>query len=179
MDYKLSYHMATPDDAEMLSAWDEAPHMKIARGNSDWWNWQEELHQADVWREMLIVKCDGEAFGFLQIMNAGQDPDDYWQGLDTTHMAIDLWIGRPEYLHRGFGSQMIRYAISRAFRNSEVTTIWIDPLSQNARAIAFYQKHGFEPVDTRIIDEDGLALHKLTRQAWEICGEVKTDGGAY
>ena len=178
MDYPLTYHIATSDDATMLSAWDEAPHMQIARGKSDWWNWTDELSQSDLWREMLIVKHKDLAFGFLQIMNAGKDPDNYWDGLDDTHMAIDMWIGEKAFLWRGFGSQMMQFALKRAFEDPRITTIWIDPLAQNLDAITFYQKHGFQPVETRFMDGDMLHIHAISKQGWER-SFGKTDGGAY
>ena len=178
MDYPLTYHIATSDDATMLSAWDEAPHMQTARGKSDWWNWTDELSQSDLWREMLIVKHKDLAFGFLQIMNAGKDPDNYWDGLDDTHMAIDMWIGEKAFLRRGFGSQMMQFALKRAFEDPRITTIWIDPLAQNLDAITFYQKHGFQPVETRFMDGDMLHIHAISRQGWER-SFGKTDGGAY
>ncbi len=178
MDYPLTYHIATPDDATMLSAWDEAPHMQIARGESDWWNWTEELCQKDIWREMLIIKHEDLAFGFLQIMNAGKDPDNYWEGLDDTHMAIDMWIGKKEFLKRGFGTQIMKFALKRAFANPRITAVWIDPLVQNLTAIRFYQKHDFQPVETRFKGGDMLHIHALSRQDWERSIR-KTDGGAY
>lgn len=178
MDYELTYHIATLDDADMLGRWDRAPHMQIARGQSDWWHWEEELCQTENWREMLIVKYCGNSFGFLQIMNAGQDPYNYWDGLDHTHMAIDMWIGEERFLNRGFGSLILRYAVKRAFQNPEITTVWIDPLAQNMQAIHFYQKHGFQPVEINCEDADRLYIHNLTRQNWEAF-EKKTDGGAY
>ena len=175
MDYAITYRPAVSEDAKMLSKWDSAAHMQDIKGNSGWWHWQDELADPGHWREMLIAELDGEPFAFLQIMNAGLDPEDYWQNLDTTNMAIDMWIGRAEHLYRGLGKQIMRHAVSVCFENAHVTSVWLDPLASNRSAISFYQKFGFLPVEIRQQDADLLHIHKLNRIDWE----RKTDGGAY
>ena len=51
----INYRVANPDDAEQLSEWDKQPHMQAIIGNSDWWNWPEELANPGNWRLMLIA----------------------------------------------------------------------------------------------------------------------------
>ena len=159
----INYRVANPDDAEQLSEWDKQPHMQAIIGNLDWWNWPEELANPGNWRLMLIAEIDGTAFGFLQLMYAGGDPHNFWPDLDDTHMAIDIWIGTPHLIGRGLGSHMMNHALSRCFEDKDVSTVWIDPHLKNERAIAFYQKHGFEPFAQRQDGEETYYIHRLTR----------------
>ena len=159
----INFRTAHIGDAALLSSWDETPHMKVINSHSDWWNWPEELSHPGDWREMLIAELNGVPFGFLQLMNAGHDPHNYWPDLDASHMAIDLWIGPENYLSRGLGCQILRYAISRCFADKSIHTIWIDPQQHNHRAIRFYQKHGFIPVELRPDGQETIHIHKLER----------------
>jgi aminoglycoside 6'-N-acetyltransferase len=82
--------------------------------------------------------------------------------------AIDIWIGEEEYIAKGFGSTMMRFAINHCFAQSDVKSILIDPLANNLRAHKFYKRLGFEFVERRQFDEESdCFVFRLNRENWE------------
>lgn len=80
---------------------------------------------------------------------------------------MDIWIGPPDALGRGYGTQMMTLAIQEAFAAPEVTAIVIDPLDSNTDAHRFYQRLGFMVAGRRTFDEDDCLVHRLDRATWE------------
>lgn len=58
---------------------------------------------------------------------------------------------------------MMRLAIARCFATPDVTAIMIDPLASNVRAIAFYARLGFVPVERRWFGADDCLVMRLAR----------------
>ena len=100
-------------------------------------------------------------------MDPAQDPGRYWGDVPGNLRAIDIWIGEPDCLGKGYGSQMMYLALARCFSEPGVSAVLIDPLVSNLRAHRFYQRLGFEPVSERWFDEDLCLVHEITRAAWE------------
>jgi aminoglycoside 6'-N-acetyltransferase len=61
---------------------------------------------------------------------------------------------------------MMQLAIARCFADAAVEAIVIDPLASNSRAIRFYQRLGFKPVELRDFGEDRCLVHRLERAEW-------------
>lgn len=63
--------------------------------------------------------------------------------------GIDLFIGDPEFIGKGFGTFMIQEFLKQnLFQDPEVTMCIIDPEPENKRAIRTYEKVGFKYVRT-------------------------------
>ena len=77
------------------------------------------------------------------VVRAGE-AEDRTTVLAEGHRAIDIWIGDPDYLGQGYGTQMMELAIERSFADPSVTAILVDPLEQNGPAHRFYERLGFE-----------------------------------
>jgi aminoglycoside 6'-N-acetyltransferase len=157
---------ATRQDAPLLRRWDEQPHV-IASDPNDDWQWESELAEIADWREPLIAEVDGRPIGFLDVIDPAREPSRYWGDVPPGLRAIDIWIGEPDALGRGYGTEMMRQALARCFAAPEVTAVMIDPLAGNARAIRFYQRLGFVPVGRRQFGADDCLVHRLTRADWE------------
>lgn len=160
---QISMRPARLSDAACLRAWDQLPHIKALQGDDEWWDWPTELASDEPWRDMYIAEYDGTAFGFVQIMRTDTDPNQYWGPLDSTNRAIDIWIGPTDHLGRGFGTQMMSWAIAQCFADETVQTIWIDPHFDHLRAHRFYQRFGFRPVEERMMGQTRTLVHKLNR----------------
>lgn len=67
-------------------------------------------------------------------------------------VGCDLFIGDPEYLGKGYGTELIKQFIQYV-RQAEPTckAMIIDPASDNYRAIACYKKVGFEKIGTYVV----------------------------
>lgn len=156
--------LATPADAPMLRAWDEQPHVVAASGADDeegWWD--EELPREVPWREFLIAEADGEPVGVMMVIDPAEEETHYWGDCPPNLRAIDIWIGPPEWLGRGVGTQMMRLAAAHCFADPAVEAILIDPLAENLRARRFYERLGFREVGPRRFGDDDCVVYRLDR----------------
>src|SRR5690606_29810184 len=130
------------------------------------WNWEYELTREPEWREQLIAEINGEAIGFVQIIDPAREETHYWGKISENKRAIDIWIGKEEHLGKGYGTQMMLLALEKCFMNANVDEVLIDPLESNVRAINFYKKIGFEFVEKRIFGEDKTDVYTTSRERW-------------
>ena len=80
--------------------------------------------------------------------------------------AIDIWIGEPTELGKGYGTTMMRLALARCFADPAVTEVLIDPLTSNTRAQRFYQRLGFKFLEHRRFGDDDCSVYRLDRDDW-------------
>lgn len=156
---------ATPEDAPLLRAWDDKPHVVASDPNDDW-QWETELGREVAWREHLIAEVGGRPIGFLQIIDPAREESHYWGEVPAGLRAIDIWIGEEDCLGKGYGTRMMHCAIERCFADPTVTAILIDPLASNVRAQRFYRRLGFRPVERRRYGADDCLVHRLERRDW-------------
>lgn len=153
---------ATPADQGLLEHWQRQPHLKAALGDDDW-QWAVELQRRPAWREQLIAEVDGRPIGFLQIIDPKYEDSHYWGCIEEGYRAVDLWIGEPDALGQGYGTQIMNLAIERSFAEPSVTAILVDPMDTNVRAHRFYERLGFEYVVCRRFGEDSCFVYRLRR----------------
>lgn len=154
---------ATVDDIPILKKWDEEVKVWASGGREDSFDWDNEIPRQVKWRELLIAELDGRPIGFIQVINAAEEETHYWGDVEVGAMAIDIWIGATGDRNRGFGSQMMRLAADRCFANARTTTILIDPLESNVRACRFYERLGYQFVETRVFGNDTCRVYRLNR----------------
>lgn len=165
---------ATIGDADLLAGWDREPHViacstddpdaDIAFGGIAW---REELaDQSDV-SFYRIAEADGRPIGVMQVCDPHLEPTHYWGEIEPDLRAIDIWIGPPDALNKGYGTRMMTLALDDCFAYPAVTAVVIDPLDSNTDAHRFYRRLGFEPVGRRMFDEDDCLVMRLERSAWE------------
>jgi aryl-alcohol dehydrogenase-like predicted oxidoreductase/RimJ/RimL family protein N-acetyltransferase len=161
----LRFRNATTSDLDLLRRWDEQPHVVESDPNDDW-GWEVELARTPAWREQLIAEEDGRPIGFVEIIDPALEDDHYWGECPRDLRAIDIWIGEPSDLGRGYGTQMMRLALDRCFAVPSVSAVVIDPLASNVRARRFYERLGFELVGERQFGADLCAVYRLVRDRW-------------
>ena len=151
------------DDVSLLARWDDDPDVAAALGRrgADWYDWSAELERDVPWRELLIAEEDGRPIGFVQLIDAGKEESHYWGDVDPGTWALDIWIGSPEDRGRGLGAQAMRAAIARVFKQHGAVALVIDPKVTNRRAIAFYERLGFEHVGQCELDGDSCLVMRL------------------
>lgn len=165
---------AVAADAGLLAAWDRQPHViaavtddpeaEAAFGGTDW---SEELAmQSEVFR-YSIAEADGRPIGVMLTIDPAREPNHYWGDIEPGLRALDIWIGPPDALGRGYGTRMMTLAIDACFAEPGVTAIVIDPLASNTAAHRFYGRLGFRPVERRMFGEDDCLVHRLERAEWE------------
>lgn len=154
---------ATVDDIPMLKKWDEDVDAWASGGEDDSFDWESEIPRQVTWRELLVAELDGRPIGFVQLINAAEEENQYWGDVEVGTMAIDIWIGETGDRNRGFGSQMMNLAADRCFANPSTTTILIDPLESNVSACRFYERLGYKFVETRVFGNDTCRVYRLDR----------------
>lgn len=157
----LELRLAQPSDITILEAWDEQPHVRAVSGDDGPWDWRSEIDVA--WQEVWIGEVDSDPIGVVILLDAAKEPSHYWGDIAAGTFAIDIWIGEPHFLNRGFGTAMMTSAIARAFDHCEAQRIVIDPLITNARAIDFYRRLGFTDVGPRRFGTDDCLVLELLR----------------
>ena len=162
----VTFRDAGPEDADRLRLWDTFPHVKASDPESEW-EWSTDLAVRHSWREQWIAMYQNHPFGFLQIINPQLEPTNYWEIKEPGYCAIDLWIGPPEYLNRGFGTQMMNHALAFCFDQPAIHTVLIDPLVSNTSAIRFYKRLGFKFIEERYFDSDHCYVMALRKQVNE------------
>lgn len=171
---EVSLRRATRNDVPILEQWDTDPdvisatsdddEMELAFGGLDW---LEELSNASEVSYYLIAEVNGRPIGAMQICDPHLEATHYWGDVEPNLRAVDIWIGAASDRNKGYGREMMRLAHELCFDSPEVTAIVIDPLASNTRAIAFYQRLGYEPVGRRMFEDDDCLVLTLTRAAWQ------------
>ncbi|WP_395154013.1 GNAT family N-acetyltransferase [Ilumatobacter sp.] len=153
----------TFDDVSLLVRWDDDSDVAFALGGrgADWYDWRAELVRDVPWRELLIVEEDDRPIGFLQLTDAHEEETHYWGDIEPGTWALDIWIGSPEDRGRGLGAQAMNAALRRAFVEHGAEMVVIDPAFDNHRAIAFYERLGFERVGVRKFGNDECLVMRL------------------
>ena len=161
----ISLRPATIEDLSLLKHWDTQPHVVVSGVDGDW-NWEYELKRSPAWRVQLIAEVDRRPVGIVQIIDPAEEETHYWGSVPNNLRAIDIWIGEPNDLGRGYGTVMMRLVIERCFKNKAVTAILIDPLESNTDAIRFYERIGFRFLEKRRFEDDDCLVYVLNRKDW-------------
>lgn len=159
----IRLRFATVDDIPILKKWDDDVDVWTSGGEDDSFDWESEIPRQVGWRELLVAEIEGRPIGFVQVIDAAEEETHYWGDVELGAMAIDIWIGSADDRNRGFGSQVMRLAADRCFANPSATAILIDPLESNVRACRFYERLGYQFVETRVFGNDKCRVYRLER----------------
>lgn len=143
------FRKATMDDLGVLCGWQALPHV------SAWWG-SDALYNAEALRDprvaRWIIEMRHRPFAFMQDYTVHGWGDHHFAQLPEGSRGIDQYIGDPEMLGCGHGTAFIAHRLRDLFAQG-APTLATDPHPDNARAIAVYEKLGFEvfgpPQDTK------------------------------
>jgi aminoglycoside 6'-N-acetyltransferase len=157
----------TIDDVALLVRWDDDSDVAAAIGGrgADWYDWSAELVRDVAWRELLIIEENGSPVGFLQLIDTSEEESHYWGDSEPGAWAIDIWIGSPHDRGRGLGAEAMKLALGRVFHQHGAEMVVIDPAVNNRRAIAFYERLGFERSAVREFGDDKCLVMRLLRSS--------------
>lgn len=137
--------------------------------------WLKEPHVAEFWQETedeeelrkkflnklpargvvsFIISVNAKPVGYIQYYEACKVGDGWWPEAKEGTFGIDQFIGDPDLIGKGFGTEIIKTFVHQLFSQPKIKEIITDPESKNKRAIRVYEKVGFKAV-----------------------GEIKTPGG--
>lgn len=173
MNTSIVLRSATLADVHLFERWERQPHVISAttddpaaeKAFEDAY-WPDELAAQDEHNQYLIAELDNRPIGAMQMIDPHQESTHYWGEIQPNLRALDIWIGEPDCLGKGYGETMMRLAFQLCFADPAVTAIVIDPLASNARAHKFYQRLGFKPVGRRRFGDDDCLVHQLIREDW-------------
>jgi aminoglycoside 6'-N-acetyltransferase len=171
----ITLRQATIADLDLLRHWDEQPHVVDSDPDDDW-NWAIELDRYPDWREQLMAELAGRPIGMIQIIDPAREESHYWGDVAENLRAIDIWIGAAADLGKGYGTQMMHLALARCFADPAVTAVLIDPLASNTRAHRFYERLGFQFVESRQFNDDDCWVYCLDRSQWQLQEYAKSSG---
>ncbi|WP_414756507.1 GNAT family N-acetyltransferase [Anabaena sp. CCY 9910] len=120
-----------------------------------------------------LISYKNAKIGYLQYYSVAELPeiDQQKYCLDNTDKVygIDLFIGEPNYWHRGIGSEILRMVIRYIFEVFLAALIVVDPRVDNIRAIRCYEKCGFVKVKL-------LPVHELHEGKYSDCWLMVIEG---
>ena len=173
----IALRRATLADVLQLERWDRQPHVIAAITDDpsadkafEDANWVDEIAAQGAYSEYRIAELNDRPIGAMQIIDPHNEPTHYWGDIEPNLRALDIWIGEPDCLGKGYGSTMMHLAFELCFADSSVTAIVIDPLTSNTRAHRFYRRLGFKPEGRRLFGNDDCLVHRLTRADWQLLG---------
>ena len=98
-----------------------------------------------------IIMYNGKEIGYLQYYPIKEDSY-VFNNSETFKMVengygIDIFIGEPELWNKGIGSLAIGLIKDYLKNRMKTKILCVDPATDNARAVHFWQKVGFKPID--------------------------------
>lgn len=135
----MRFKPVRPSDISLLSNWFEAPHVK--RFYDSGCQTPADLSAKYGSHNPVsrnIAYLNDTPFGYIQ---------SYPINSSLSHptgktVGIDLFIGEPDFLGKGYGKEMLKAFIS--LQPHDVERIILDPANDNARAISLFRQYGFQ-----------------------------------
>ncbi|SNY94034.1 aminoglycoside 6'-N-acetyltransferase [Cohaesibacter sp. ES.047] len=138
--HPYAFRDVTLNDLALLKAWQERPHVQ------KWWDANEpysEAQLADPQVARWIVSINNRPFAFMQDYTVHGWENHHFAHLPKGSRGIDQYIGDPKMVGIGHGTAFIGTRLQALF-DAGAPVIATDPHPENERAIAVYQKLGFE-----------------------------------
>ena len=150
---EIAFRPVEREDYETLRGWLNQPHMR------EWWGDPEEelgfirdmVEGRDTTRPFLFT-LDGTPIGYIQYWFIGHHQNEEWikdnpwlTELPSDAVGVDLSIGDPALLSKGYGSAVVKAFVARLLEDGHRTII-IDPDPTNHRAVRAYEKAGFRTI---------------------------------
>ena len=149
----------------LLLKWFKEPHVK------EWWDKETSYTIKSVYDKYIsytsgykldnnskkpiypyIINIDDKLAGYIQFYDFYDFPREYdilSQNLPSSLGALDLFIGEPEFIHKGFGAKILEL-FTKNYVFSKFNCCFVDPEKENSAAIKAYEKAGFERVTSCI-----------------------------
>ncbi|KFZ27734.1 MAG: Aminoglycoside N(6')-acetyltransferase type 1 [Candidatus Izimaplasma bacterium HR2] len=147
----ISFRNVVEDDFITLHNWLKVPHVK------EYWYQTESFTYEEICKkyskrlkkgivELYIIQKNGKDIGFIQTYII-DEPTAFM--VKDKIKGIDLYIGEVDYIHKGYGKDIIdNFVINYIFNDKSIRFAGIDPEVENVIAIKAYKKSGFKHVNT-------------------------------
>lgn len=163
---QIDFRNPTPDEFPLVSKQLAESYRNAYRGmmRQDYLNSLEDTHWVPILQEgasqgdiCLIAEENGHILGTVVY---GPSPKDA-----STADWHAIYIA-PDRIGQGLGRQLYAAMEEENMRNQGFTSCMLEVLTDNHRAIRFYQNHGFVTTDTFTVKENGMTLrcHSMTKR---------------
>jgi aminoglycoside 6'-N-acetyltransferase len=163
MAHAYGFRPLTGKDMPLLARWLAEPHVAA------WWGDKEtELRGIaenidSISVEPFIMELDGRPIGYIQSYDPHLEDENPYQDQPTGTLGIDQFIGEPELLGKGHGTQLIAEFVEMLLEEGAPRVI-IDPDPANAVAIRVYEKVGFQPIGRRQTEHGEVLLMAIDNE---------------
>jgi RimJ/RimL family protein N-acetyltransferase len=159
----ISFRPITAADMVLMHRWLNLPHVQ------EWYTPEPTTlpeitakYDQDVRTNLptvaYLLEFEARPIGFIQSYRLADEPEyaAYVGDGEVGAHGLDLFIGEPEYVHRGLGAPLLRQFLGEiVFGRNGAAACRIDPDPANRAAIRAYEKAGFRHVKTvQIPDAD-------------------------
>lgn len=145
----LSFRHVEAADRVLVHAWLKQPHVTewfYGKGLENTFKHLDEFLAGASYAQYWLALDNERPFAFLITSNVDKPHDELtkWCGTEGQAITLDMLIGDPNYLGKGYAVEVIHQFLLNQF--SHVQEVLIDPEATNAKAIHVYQKAGFNIV---------------------------------
>jgi aminoglycoside 6'-N-acetyltransferase len=141
----------TEADLALLREWRSLPHVSQWWGVADGEAEAEAEASAEPGVALWIAELDGRPFAFIQDYDVDASSPHPFDYLPSGARGMDLYIGEPDMLGRGFGAQLVRQHVDYLFGRG-CPAVGMDPHPHNLAARRTFESAGFSvtggPMDT-------------------------------
>ncbi|MCB0367462.1 MAG: GNAT family N-acetyltransferase [Bdellovibrionales bacterium] len=133
-DESVIFKEMAKDDLPHVLRWRREPHVEAAwnRGETDMEilkKYEEKITSSVV--RPYIFHLNGKRGGYIQYYWAARCGEGWWEGYDSKTVGIDLFIGEPEFLRKGWAKQVISQFCAKLFSELKIERIIADPAPAN------------------------------------------------
>ncbi|WKA52330.1 GNAT family N-acetyltransferase [Planococcus liqunii] len=151
-DEKMTIRKLEDSDKEALVKWLSDPEVlkyfegcdnphDLKRVNQHYFERKDETTRC-------LVEYEGTPIGYIQfypVLEEERMAYGYWNP-DEVIYGTDQFIGEPDYWNRGLGTELVELMKKYLLSEKQADVLVMDPQVSNERAIACYEKCGFQKV---------------------------------
>jgi RimJ/RimL family protein N-acetyltransferase len=150
----FEFRQFTEADFPQMLEWLLKDHVR------EWWD--EGEHSLEKVVSNYAPEEGLERFILVETGATGERPVGFFQyyELPDDIIGIDQFIGDENYIDRGIGTETIRLFTDMIWKKRSPSSIILDPLPENKRAIRCYEKVGFRYYET-MQNADGTRAYMM------------------
>lgn len=141
----ISFKSFSTSDIKQIYDWTQQPHVKKWwQDPEDWLEFKQKFEDKlqSPYRACFIIYIENKAVGYIQTYQANKFPE--WTNQPDGTYGMDLFIGDPEFIGKGYGTQIVAKFVEELFKLPEIKRIIINPDVNNIAAVRAYEKAGFK-----------------------------------